>query len=165
VNCGLSRSGAAFGGIRLRLKVVCGQEGCRNEFSADTEEPRWTCPSCEHVIENPHFPFLTARIMQSKYKPEEVDYEAYFTHLVEDVRRHFLDREDFLFRSSRAEAARDSLGEKAMAFINMSMGEDEALVEEYRRRFEGDWRKMHESLLSEAKEIARKVWDLQHPDQ
>ena len=69
----------------MKMMVKCGDDNCRNEFSADTEEPEWVCPRCDRVIKNPHFPFLTARIMHSRYRPEEVDWEYLFEKLQPSV--------------------------------------------------------------------------------
>ena len=145
----------------LKLKVVCGEQDCRNEFSADTDEPEWECPACQHLIKNPHFPFLTARIMHSRARPDDVDWEEFFARLMEDVSGYFTERADFLFNSKDGERVREELGEEAVAFIRMSMDGGDELAREYGERHNGEWHRMHESLLEEAREIAQKVWALQ----
>ena len=63
----------------MRMLVICGNEDCRAEFAADTVNPFWKCPECEREIENRFFPFLSARIMEARIRPEKADWKRLYT--------------------------------------------------------------------------------------
>ena len=142
----------------MRIRVICGDEACRNEFSAETEEAQWVCPECEREITNPHFPFLTARIMQASFKPDEADWEMLFQRLLEDVQVYFGGKYEFIFESKYGPGVREHLGEEALTFIKRSKDDAMGLSESFRQRFDDDWRKMHDTLLDEARDVAVKLW-------
>ena len=149
----------------MKIRVICGDDEFRNEFTADTEDPRWTCPKCDRIITNPHFPFLTARVMHSRARPDQVNWEELLDNLYEDVRKYFDGQMSVLNDAEGGAKARDHLGKDAVEFILMSVEDEDAFMDGFRERFDGDAQKMHEALLEEAREIAVKLWEIQHIDE
>jgi len=141
----------------VKMMVKCGDDNCRYEFSADTDSPEWVCPRCERVIKNPHFPFLTARIMHSRYKPEEVDWEYLFEKLLEDVHKYFGQKRAFLSEGAEGAWAKKNLSDDELGLFRASVDEDPGFVDELRQRFDGDLQKMHDALLEEAQGLAAKL--------
>ena len=65
------------------MLIVCGNEECRKEFVGNTVDPYWKCPACDREIENKHFPFLTAKLMEAKASPGKAAWESlYVEHLM-----------------------------------------------------------------------------------
>ena len=71
----------------MKMFIVCGNEDCRKEFSGETVEPYWKCPHCEREIENRHFPFLNAKLMEAKVHPQNAEWDVLFLmhlHIITD---------------------------------------------------------------------------------
>ena len=69
----------------MQIIVKCGSEECRKEFRAEVEEPEWVCPHCERVIENKNYPFLTAKLMEARSNPDNVDWKELHEDLLADA--------------------------------------------------------------------------------
>jgi hypothetical protein len=69
----------------MRMKVICGDEDCREEFYVESKEHIWICPNCSREIENRNYPFLTARLMQAKIEKDEADWKKRLEELIEEV--------------------------------------------------------------------------------
>ena len=72
----------------MRLRIICGNDDCRQEYTTDTMDRTWECPHCGRVRENDFYPFLTARMMQARINGKDDDWEAVHDDMVEkaDVR-------------------------------------------------------------------------------
>jgi len=73
-------------GIFMKMLIKCGSEECRTEFAADTTDPFWKCPACAREIENRHFPFLNAKLMDSKVRPEKAEWKNLFHEHLKIIR-------------------------------------------------------------------------------
>jgi len=83
----------------MRIIIICGNEECKQEYNADSEDRHWTCPHCGREKENPYYPFLTVRLMHAKSEPDEADWKGLHDALLEKARRRLLelkDRSEFL---------------------------------------------------------------------
>ncbi len=79
------------------IKIICGNEDCRSEFSADTLDPFWECLECERNIENKYFPFLTARLMEAKSHTDTDWHSPFKEHF--DMIKGFIEEKVSLLRS------------------------------------------------------------------
>ncbi len=71
----------------VELVIICA--GCANEYMVDTDSPQWECPSCERILENKNYPFLSARLMEAKrLDVKDSDWNA----LYHDIRNKALDK-------------------------------------------------------------------------
>jgi hypothetical protein len=67
----------------MQIIVKCGNDDCRSEFKANVKDPEWICPQCDRVIPNKNYPFLTAKLMQARSKPEDANWERLHDDLLE----------------------------------------------------------------------------------
>jgi len=72
----------------MRLRIICGDDDCRQEYTTDTMDRTWECPHCGRVRENDFYPFLSARMMQARINGQDQDWETVHDDMVEkaDVR-------------------------------------------------------------------------------
>ena len=64
----------------MELIVICAECSAENKVSAD--EPRWTCESCGHEVENKRYPFLTRRVAHAKAHRSETNWEEMFDEVL-----------------------------------------------------------------------------------
>jgi len=143
----------------LNIRVICGDDDCRKEFSADTEEPEWVCPECDRVIKNPHFPFLTARVMHSRFRPDQVDWEELLDRLLLDIAKHFEGKLSYLEDDEDGARVKEGLGESAL-LVREAADDLDALRKRYGERFGDDPQKMHDTLLEDAQRAATRLIEL-----
>lgn len=67
----------------MRLIIVCGNEDCRKEYYTDTEDRVRECPHCERKTENKYYPFLSARLMQSRIDGDQADWGSVYDETFE----------------------------------------------------------------------------------
>jgi hypothetical protein len=144
----------------MNIRVVCGNDDCRKEFSADTEEPEWICQNCDRVIKNPHFPFLTARVMHSRFRPEDVDWEELLDRLLIDINKHFDGVSAILADGDKGAKLCKDLGDEGVQMVKEADDDVDALRTRYGKLHGDDPQKMHEALLKDAREAATRLYEL-----
>jgi len=72
--------------VFMKMLIKCGNEECRAEFAGDTTEPFWKCSACDREIENRHFPFLNAKLIDSKVRPEKAEWKNLFHEHLKIIR-------------------------------------------------------------------------------
>lgn len=65
----------------MELIVICAE--CKAEYKVSGDEPRWTCQSCGHEVENKRYPFLTRRVAHAKSHRAETNWEEMFDEVLE----------------------------------------------------------------------------------
>ncbi len=144
----------------MNIRVICGDDDCRKEFSADTEEPEWICPDCDRVIKNPHFPFLTARVMHSRFRPDQVDWEELLDRLLMDINKHFDGVAALLADGDKGAKLSKGLGDEGVLMVKEADEDPDALRARYADRFGDDPQKMHDALLEDAQRAATRLLEL-----
>ena len=144
----------------MNIRVICGNDDCRKEFSADTEEPEWVCPDCDRVIKNPHFPFLTARVMHSRFRPDQVDWEELRDRLLLDIAKHFEGKLSYLEDDKDGAKVKEGLGDESALLVREAADDLDALRKRYGERFGDDPQKMHDALLEDAQKAATRLIEL-----
>jgi len=119
------------------MKVVCGDPDCREEFFVESKDPVWICTSCEREIVNRNYPFLTAKLMQAKIDGDNADWKKQLSELLS---------------SAKEEIGARMAGKKERPDLAFMM-ETEAALCSGAERTNGEWRKMHDDLLSRAREV------------
>lgn len=117
----------------MRMKVICGDTDCREEFYVDSKDGVWECPNCSREIINRNYPFLTAKLMQAKIDGDEADWKNRFGEIIEEARIAIEERKgerdvDLSFIDD---------AEKSLS-MELSMNE---------------WKEKHDDLLIKAREI------------
>jgi endogenous inhibitor of DNA gyrase (YacG/DUF329 family) len=131
----------------MRLRIICGNDECRQEYSTDTMDRYWECPHCGRVRENDFYPFLSARMMQARINGKDEDWEAVHEDIVNKADLRVQEKNVRLRRLEGDldvpddEAHPDSIGE--MANVIKDIGSREGL----------DWRARSELLMKEARKI------------
>lgn len=115
----------------MRMKVICGDEDCREEFFVESKEHIWVCPNCAREIENRNYPFLTAKLMQAKIDGDNADWRTRFEEIIEEA-------------SKLVEEIKD---DKDPSFIEAARSELEKDMTNAR------WRELHDRFLEEAREF------------
>ena len=121
----------------MRMKVICGDEECREEFFVDSKEHIWTCPGCNREIENRNYPFLTAKLMQAKIDGSQADWKTRYEEIIEEAAAHINER---------------SKGKEP----------DMSIVENARKKLQdnrtnSEWRELHDEFLIGAREFILKM--------
>jgi len=78
----------------MQIIIKCGSDECRKEFRADIKVPEWICPHCERVIPNKNYPFLTAKLMEARSNPDNVDWKKMHEDLLADAIEKIKDKEE-----------------------------------------------------------------------
>ncbi len=117
----------------MRMKVICGDPDCREEFFVDSKEGVWECTNCTREIENKNYPFLTAKLMQARIEADSADWKRRFEEIIGEARKEISDR---------------SQGKELdLSFI------DEAELKLNEELSNAEYRELHDELLKEAREI------------
>ena len=116
----------------MRMKVICGDPDCREEFFVESKDRVWICPNCTREIENRNYPFLTAKLMQARIDRESADWKVRLEELIGEARKEIGDR--------------SKEGEYDLAFLDefQSKLEEELSNSEYRD--------LHDNLLQRSRE-------------
>jgi len=77
----------------MRFIVVCGNDECREEYNALTEDKEWLCPKCGRVKANPYWPFLDAKLMQAKID-KDTDWKKMHDELLSKARQLVEDKDE-----------------------------------------------------------------------
>jgi len=144
----------------MNIRVVCGNEDGRKEFSANTEEPEWICQNCDRGIKNPHFPFLTARVMHSRFRPEDVDWDELLDRLLIDINKHFDGVAAILADGDKGAKLGKGLGDEGVQMVKEADDDVDALRARYGKLHGDDPQKMHEALLEDAQKVAIRLYEL-----
>jgi hypothetical protein len=120
----------------MQIRVVCGNEECREEFPVSSEDPEWECPSCGRMIVNRRYPFLTARLMQGTIDRDASDWKALYSFLLERAGSEIEKR-----ASLKAEG--DDL-----SFIDAA----QHLLDSGEELPNAEWKRLHDELLTKARE-------------
>jgi hypothetical protein len=67
----------------MRLIIVCGNEDCRKEYNTDTNDRVRECPHCGRKTDNVYYPFLSAKLMQSRIDGDQGDWESVYDETFE----------------------------------------------------------------------------------
>lgn len=117
----------------MRMKVICGDPECREEFFVDSSEPIWKCPRCERTIINRNYPFLSAKLMQARIDGDEADWKVRLSEIAVEARTEI--------------SKRKGGGSVDLSFI------DEALEELEKDLPNEEYRKLHDRILQKAREL------------
>ncbi len=79
----------------MRIIIVCGNQDCRQEYNAETEDREWVCPHCGRTKANDYWPFLDARLMQATID-SDTDWKNMYMELISRARRMIEDKEEEL---------------------------------------------------------------------
>ena len=115
----------------MRMKVVCGDLECREEFFVESKETVWECPSCSREIVNKNYPFLTAKLMQAKIEGDSADWKIRFTELIEEAKKEISER-------SNGKTVDTEFLVDAVSNLEKELQNDE-------------WKRLHDELLERAK--------------
>ena len=125
----------------MQIKVICGNDDCREEFPVPSEDPEWECPSCGRRILNRRYPFLTARLMQGTIDKDAGDWKALYSFLLERARSEIEKRDQWL-----------------------GQDDDLSFLDEAQRVIDSDeelppmrWKVLHDDLLSRSREAVLKL--------
>jgi hypothetical protein len=77
----------------MKFIVVCGNDDCRAEYSAQTEEKEWACPKCSRRKTNPYWPFLDAKLMQARID-KDTDWKKMYDDLIVKARQLLEDKDE-----------------------------------------------------------------------
>jgi len=81
----------------MEIIIKCGGDDCAKEFKASTDKRTWTCPNCEHVVVNPNYPFLSARLMAAKSRePGDTDWQELLDFILRTARAKMLENNMYL---------------------------------------------------------------------
>jgi DNA-directed RNA polymerase subunit RPC12/RpoP len=125
----------------MRIRVICGNEDCREEFPVPSEDPEWECPSCGRKIINKRYPFLTARLMQGTIDKEATDWKALFSFLLEQTHIEIDKRKD-----AGSECPDLSFVDEADRLMRSDPDIDNAR-----------WKELHDGLLERARDAVLKM--------
>lgn len=117
----------------MRMKVICGDPDCREEFFVDSKDRIWVCPNCSREIENKHYPFLTARFMQARIDKESADWKKRLSELIEEARKEISERSD-------GDGMDLSFLDEMESKLNLDLKNDE-------------YRRLHDRLMEKARKI------------
>ncbi len=121
----------------MRMKVICGDPDCREEFFVDSKDSVWVCTNCTREIENKNYPFLTAKLMQARIEGDSADWKKRLEEMIGEARKEISER-------SRGK-------ELDQSFIDLieSRSKEELSNKEYRE--------LHDDLLKRARELVLKL--------
>ncbi len=126
-----------YEGQHMRMKVICGDLECREEFFVDSKDAVWECPSCSREIANKNYPFLTAKLIQAKIEGDSADWKVRLSDLIEEARKEISER---------------SNGKEVdLKFLDDA---DSNLKKELDNN---EWKRLHDELLDRAKSIVREL--------
>ena len=117
----------------MRMKVICGDTDCREEFFVDSKDAVWECPNCERELINRNYPFLSAKLMQAKIDGDEADWKNRFGEIIEEAKNAIEER-----RGDR---------EVDVSFLNEA---ENSLSLDLSNN---EWKEKHDDLLKKAREI------------
>jgi len=120
----------------MRMKVICGDPDCREEFFVESTDPVWECPECGREITNKHYPFLTAKLMQAKIDGDSADWRMVYSDLLDLVEAQV---------SSRLKGRE---GKADLSFID----EAKKIRSSKGRKSNAKWRELHDELLKKGRE-------------
>jgi predicted RNA-binding Zn-ribbon protein involved in translation (DUF1610 family) len=127
--------------LQMQIKVICGNDECREEFPVGSEHPEWECPSCGRRIVNRRYPFLSAKLMQGTIDKDAADWKALYTNLLEQARSEIEKRGAW-------SGPDDDLG-----FLD----EAQRLVDSEEELDRSIWKELHDALLAKAREAVLKL--------
>lgn len=127
--------------LQMRIKVICGNDECREEFPVGSEDPEWECPSCGRRIINRRYPFLTARLMQGTIDKDATDWKALYTFLLDQARSEIEKRVEW------------SSPEDDMTFLD----EAQRIVDSEEVLERSRWKELHDALMAKAREAVLKL--------
>ena len=137
----------------MRLRIICGNDDCRQEYTTDTMDRTWECPHCGRVRENDFYPFLTARMMQARINGKDDDWEAVHDDMVEkaDVRV-----QEKNVRLRRLEGDLDIQDDKVYPDAIAEMG---SLIKEDEGKTDLKWHERAEWFMERARKIIVAIED------
>jgi hypothetical protein len=137
----------------MRLRIICGNDDCRQEYTTDTMDRTWECPHCGRVRENDFYPFLTARMMQARINGKDEDWEVVHDDMVEKADVRVQEKNVRLRRlEGDLEVPDDKVHPDAIAEMNALIKEDEG-------RTDLKWRERSEWFMGRARKIILAIED------
>ena len=93
----------------MKFIVICGNEDCATEFSADSENKNWVCPKCQRIIPNKQYPFLDVKFMDACARPENADWKSLYEDLLKRAQELINERDNEIEKLKQCPDCKDTM--------------------------------------------------------